>query len=211
MVIFNLRKFDHRIFSAHSRKWLFTAAVVLFGCFQNAIAQPTDLVITDTTLTGTATFSASHSITAGPNVIIASTGNVAFNAGNFIALRPGFIVAGGGEFSGVTNIVTGIETDPGAPVVVPVDFTVEQNFPNPFNPTTDIRYGLPAAQQVRITVFNLLGVRVKTLFSGRQAAGFHTITWNGTNATGQVVGSGIYVYAVETGGGRVVKKMILLK
>ena len=94
---------------------------------------------------------------------------------------------------------------------IPVKFAVEQNYPNPFNPTTEIRYAIPARDQVEIAIFNTLGQKVKTLVSGQQDAGYYSVTWDATNETGKSVGSGIYFYTVRTSKHTVIKKMMLLK
>jgi hypothetical protein len=98
----------------------------------------------------------------------------------------------------------------------PNRFTLDQNFPNPFNPTTSVRYELPVSGQVQLMVYNLLGQAVVTLIDGPQQAGFHTVTWNGQNQSNQAVASGVYFYRiVVTGDDEKTftrsKKMLLLK
>ncbi len=93
----------------------------------------------------------------------------------------------------------------------PLQFVLAQNFPNPFNPVTKIRYGLPRPARVEITVYNTLGQVVKTLFSGRQDAGYHSIMWDGTNSHNRAVSTGLYFYRLEAGGEQRVRKMLLLK
>jgi hypothetical protein len=101
-------------------------------------------------------------------------------------------------------------------VAPPNTFTLDQNFPNPFNPTTSVRYELPVSGQVQLMVYNLLGQAVVTLIDGPQQAGFHTVTWNGQNQSNQAVASGVYFYRiVVTGDDEKTftrsKKMLLLK
>jgi phosphodiesterase/alkaline phosphatase D-like protein len=98
----------------------------------------------------------------------------------------------------------------------PNRFTLDQNFPNPFNPVTSIRYELAVAGQVQLMVYNLLGQQVVTLVESRQQAGFHTVTWNGLNSSHRSVASGVYFYRiVVTGDDKNTftssKKMLLLK
>ncbi|MEE2992485.1 MAG: T9SS type A sorting domain-containing protein, partial [Gemmatimonadota bacterium] len=98
----------------------------------------------------------------------------------------------------------------------PNSFTLDQNFPNPFNPVTSIRYELAVAGQVQLMVYNLLGQQVVTLVESRQQAGFHTVTWNGLNSSHRSVASGVYFYRiVVTGDDKNTftssKKMLLLK
>ena len=64
-------------------------------------------------------------------------------------------------------------------------FYLGQNYPNPFNPSTIIPYRLPVSTRVRLEVFNVLGQRLATLVDAEQPAGFHTATWDGTDAAGR--------------------------
>lgn len=75
--------------------------------------------------------------------------------------------------------------------------SLDQNYPNPFNPATMIRYRLPAASRVVMTVFNLRGERVKILVNQVQTAGEHIVPWDGTDQRGTPVSSGIYVYRLS--------------
>jgi len=94
---------------------------------------------------------------------------------------------------------------------LPTAYALDQNYPNPFNPTTEIRYALPVNSDVELSVFNVLGQKVVTLLQGEQPAGFHTVTWNGTNSDGSSVASGIYFYRIASEGFTTSKKMMLLK
>ncbi len=78
------------------------------------------------------------------------------------------------------------------PLKLPTAYALEQNFPNPFNPTTVIRYALPSDSYVSLKVFDVLGLEVATLVEGMRTAGFRQAEWNGTN-----VGSGIYFCRIE--------------
>ncbi|MCH8524750.1 MAG: T9SS type A sorting domain-containing protein [Balneolales bacterium] len=86
------------------------------------------------------------------------------------------------------------------------DFELMQNFPNPFNPTTSIRFNLSEANDVRIDVFNSVGQRVKTIVNGRYAMGTHQVTFDGSNLS-----SGMYFYTLSTGNVRETRKMTLIK
>lgn len=94
---------------------------------------------------------------------------------------------------------------------MPRNYMIQQNFPNPFNPVTNIQYALPRDNRVEISVFNTLGQRVKTLVCGWQPAGFHSVMWNGTNEAGHPVSSGTYFYVLKTRDYSRVKRMLLLK
>jgi hypothetical protein len=103
--------------------------------------------------------------------------------------------------SGITGDFTGI----------PAKFALEQNWPNPFNPTTTISYALPQAANVELAVFNVLGQRVKTLVQKHQNAGTYRVLWDGTNSQNQPVASGIYIYRLVAGNRVAIRKMILMK
>jgi hypothetical protein len=85
------------------------------------------------------------------------------------------------------------------------------NYPNPFNPATQIAYELPEAGEVRLTIYNVLGQQVRALVQGRQEAGFYRVTWDGRDAAGRPVSSGIYLYRLEAGGFTETRRMLLLK
>ena len=94
---------------------------------------------------------------------------------------------------------------------VPDAFGLEQSYPNPFNPSTTIRYALPEAANVRLTVYSILGQEVKTLVNAPQAAGFYSMHWDGRDALGRQVSTGVYLYRLEAGANVAVRKMILAK
>jgi hypothetical protein len=89
--------------------------------------------------------------------------------------------------------------------------SLEPNFPNPFNPGTTIRYALPQAGHVQVSVFDVAGRRVATLVDGVVGAGPHTVQWNGRDSDGHAVGSGVYFYRLETPQGQLSRKMVLIK
>jgi hypothetical protein len=86
-----------------------------------------------------------------------------------------------------------------------------QNHPNPFNPSTSIRFELSHNSDVTITVYDAAGAYVSTIASGRYARGAHDVVWNGTDAKGARVGSGVYFYRLVSSGGTLTRKMVLLK
>ncbi|WP_457652289.1 FlgD immunoglobulin-like domain containing protein, partial [Rhodocaloribacter sp.] len=93
----------------------------------------------------------------------------------------------------------------------PQTFALEQNYPNPFNPQTRIVFALPEASSVRLTVYDVLGREVVTLAAGRREAGRYAVTWNGRNAAGSAVPSGVYLYRIEAGSFVETRQMTLLK
>ncbi|MGB2804631.1 MAG: FlgD immunoglobulin-like domain containing protein [Candidatus Zixiibacteriota bacterium] len=94
---------------------------------------------------------------------------------------------------------------------LPKQFSLAQNCPNPFNPETEISYTLSEAAQVKVSVYNMLGQKVRTLVNEYQAAGHKTISWDGTDEHGNKAASGIYFYRVKAGEFEDTKKMILMK
>ena len=95
--------------------------------------------------------------------------------------------------------------------ILPEAFALNQNYPNPFNPSTQIRYALPEQSQVVLTVYDMLGRKVRTLVNGAQDAGYRTVMWNATSDLGTPVSAGMYIYTIRANEFYEVKKMILLK
>ncbi len=93
----------------------------------------------------------------------------------------------------------------------PVSYTLEQNFPNPFNPTTNINFSVANRSNVNIKIFDVLGSEIQTLINGVVEAGNHSIVWEGTNSKGISVPSGMYFYQLNVNGISTTKKMVLMK
>ncbi|NIR49895.1 T9SS type A sorting domain-containing protein [candidate division KSB1 bacterium] len=96
-------------------------------------------------------------------------------------------------------------------IEVPENFELSQNFPNPFNPETKIRFQIPNADKVVIKILDMLGREVKSLVDERKKAGFHVVTWDATDNHGRKVSSGVYYYQIVSGEFRQTRKMLLLK
>ncbi|UCG61521.1 MAG: VCBS repeat-containing protein [Candidatus Zixiibacteriota bacterium] len=94
---------------------------------------------------------------------------------------------------------------------LPGQYGLSQNYPNPFNPFTTIQYNLPSKADVTITVYNLLGQRVRLFQEGVRPAGTHQVVWDGRTDSGQPVSTGIYFYQLKAGDYLEAKKMLLLK
>ena len=94
---------------------------------------------------------------------------------------------------------------------LPQGFALEQNFPNPFNPFTTLRYDLPENAMVNITIYDMMGRQVKTLINDQQTVGYRSTQWKATNDAGSPVSAGIYLYMIQAGDFRQTKKMVLLK
>ena len=107
-------------------------------------------------------------------------------------------------------------SDPGAAKAavqtLPEAFALADNFPNPFNPATTIKYALPQAADVELTVYNVVGQPVRTLVAEHQSAGRYVVEWDATNDSGHSLSSGLYFYRLQAGGEFLeAKKMLLLK
>jgi len=95
--------------------------------------------------------------------------------------------------------------------VIPNDFGLHGNYPNPFNPVTNIIYSMDVASGVSINIHNIQGQLVKNLFIGNVNPGQHTVSWNGTDRFSQSVPSGIYIYSIKSSRKILTGKMMLLK
>jgi subtilisin family serine protease len=130
------------------------------------------------------------------------------------AMNPGFEgLLGGGRinaYRALMNIVSEREEGFGTETL-PNACALHQNYPNPFNAATEIGYQIPRAGRVTLKVFNALGQEVRTLLDGRQEAGEHKIRWDGQDANGQDVASGLYFCRMEVGKFRKTVKMVLVR
>lgn len=90
-------------------------------------------------------------------------------------------------------------------------YQMTQNYPNPFNPETTIKYQLPNATDVTLKIYNNSGKLVKKLVNTKQAAGYHTVLWDGKDDYGCQVASGMYLYSIKTKEFSQIKKMILVR
>ncbi len=104
-----------------------------------------------------------------------------------------------------------IAVDGASQTALPAGIALEQNYPNPFNPSTTIGYQLPHPAPVTLTVHDLLGRQVATLVAGVKPAGYHTAIWDGSTDQGAAVGSGVYLYRLQAGDHRQVRRMFYLK
>ena len=94
---------------------------------------------------------------------------------------------------------------------LPQDFNIRQNFPNPFNPTTEIHYALPRPEHVSIRIFDIRGRQVRTLVDLNQPAGRYKVVWDATDNSAIKLPSGLYFYRMQAGERIFIKRMILLK
>ncbi|MBD3256649.1 MAG: T9SS type A sorting domain-containing protein, partial [Candidatus Lokiarchaeota archaeon] len=99
-----------------------------------------------------------------------------------------------------------IEDQPDDLAALPDEFKLFNNYPNPFNPETKIRYDLPQSARVTLNVYDIIGRRVKTLINDTQTAGSHEVLFDASDLV-----SGVYLFSLEAGDYKEVRKMILLK
>jgi hypothetical protein len=108
-------------------------------------------------------------------------------------------------------VVTGVASS----TEFPVGFSLAQNYPNPFNPATTIAFELEQRGHISLTIFDATGRDVVTLVNEDVRAGKHAVTWNGRNAKGAAVSSGVYFYRLRAEGGtsrlQQTRKMVLMK
>jgi len=105
-------------------------------------------------------------------------------------------------FSVNASSATGVLDD----IQTPNEFKLNQNYPNPFNPSTTIKFALPENSNVTLTVYNMLGEKVKDLFAGEMISGYHQINFDAANLP-----SGVYAYRLYAGNYNSSKKMLLMK
>ncbi len=98
-----------------------------------------------------------------------------------------------------------------ATLPLPASFSLQANYPNPFNASTFIRFTLPASNRVTLRLFDIRGRHLHTLLEEVVPAGAHAIRWDGRDRQGRAVASGVYLYRLETGGQNTTRKMTLLR
>ncbi len=110
-----------------------------------------------------------------------------------------------------TGGIVGIEDDDYTASHLPEKFMLYDNYPNPFNPATTIRYALPVQSQITLKIYNVLGKEIRTLVRGIQPAGENSVVWDSRNNFDEPVGSGVYIYQLKTQNTILSKKMILIR
>jgi len=168
----------------------------------------------------------SHTLEDGSTRVLAvnmNGGLLSFSADGFITV-PVMINAGRGDrvkvdISGVQligqdgqNIPVHAKGDGSVALeLIPMQYTLYQNFPNPFNPVTEIQFDVPDVSAVDLVVYNLMGQQVRRLVNGEIQAGYHRVVWDGLNDRGEPVSTGVYIYSLTSPSFHNTKKMVLLK
>lgn len=188
--------------SKHSRQ--FIVILLSMPLLQLYAQPPNDLLLQNTTISTTTIFEARYTITAGPNLTIAATGDATFRTGGTIYFRPPVAIAQGGRFRSINDpTLLSVRT---LKATVPVEFELQQNYPNPFNPSTSIQFAVKERSHVFLAVFNLLGEPVATLVDEVLPNGEYEISFlpNG-------LPSGVYYYTLTAAGFIQSRSMLLLK
>jgi Ca-activated chloride channel family protein len=129
--------------------------------------------------------------------------------GRYLALGTEVVLRSGSEQIRIVETATVIEGEP----VLPRSVSLRQNFPNPFNPSTTIRYDvMEPAVLMSLAIYDMAGQRVRQLVRARrQSAGPHGVVWDGRDDRGELVANGVYLYQLRAGTFRETRKMVLLK
>ena len=150
----------------------------------------------------------------------AGAGGTALLTFDAIALNtvPGYWWIGAHEYSGLLLSPLGLAYEyftggvgVGDQASLPNAFELKGNYPNPFNPSTQIAFNIGSNDNVTVKVFSLLGEEIATVHNGILNSGSHEVTWNGMDNYGSKVSSGVYLYQVATGGKTLTGKMMLIK
>ncbi len=110
-----------------------------------------------------------------------------------------------------TGVLTGIQEPAGDDHTLIKSIRLYLNYPNPFNPSTTLRFNLPEAREIELTVYSISGQKIRTLVNGYQRTGEHRVQWDGTDESGRRTASGIYLYRLTAGNQRLSGKMILIR
>ena len=137
-------------------------------------------------------------VPGGNGRLVFQVGNNCIPRNQYVAVQSNWVNTGTAE----------IDSDES---LIPKEFSLYDNYPNPFNPTTQIAVDLPEAATTEITVWNIMGQKVATLYSGDLNAGHHTLNFDGRDSNGKQLTSGMYLYRVAAGKYNATKKMTLMK
>jgi len=132
-------------------------------------------------------------------------GRLAYNTKYYWHVRASN-VGGNSNYTPLFNFTTSLVGIVGNSNIIPKVFKLYENYPNPFNPTTDIKFDIPNSADVKIVMYNTLGQQSAVLVDGHYAAGSYSVQWNASNYP-----SGVYFYRITAGSFTDVKKMVLLK
>ena len=118
---------------------------------------------------------------------------------------------GTNSYSSPVSVIFSVEGDEGDTPGITFKTRLENAYPNPFNPNTNIRYQLKDAGDVKIDIYNARGQLVRSFSRTHNAAGYYQINWDGRDSSGKAVSSGVYQYKMSSGNYHSTKKMVLKK
>ena len=136
------------------------------------------------------------------------------------SLRDLYILNTSGDIVSYQNVTSGIPTDIEEQIIsllsndvetLPNKFIIKQNFPNPFNPKTNISFEIPTESIVSLVIYDIQGKVVRKLLHRSRLVGLHNIIWDATNDKGLAASAGMYFYTLESNGLAQTKKMLLIK
>ena len=212
--------------SSMDKRWLSTKDVIEYLPFGKDKIYKIDLSTGDTTSVGGTGFNvATNDLAFDENGVlygIKGTGSqisdlftIDMNTGEGTIVGPVGMQAVTGLAYAETGIINNVEIDDDNNIV-PADFVLSQNFPNPFNPSTRIEFSIPIDSDVTLTIYNLLGQAVTELVNEEISSGNYSVVWNGTDQNGLKASSGVYLYKMHANGTngkefQQIRKMVLLK
>ena len=120
------------------------------------------------------------------------------------------IVPANGEIT-LASAIPGLSIRTGGADALPESYSLGNNYPNPFNPSTRFEIALPSVSTVELAVYNVLGSRIAVIAKGEMTAGYHTLEWDGTTEGGAHAGSGVYILRMSAGEYSAVTRIILMK
>lgn len=180
--------------------------LLLITVVGSAYAQSNQLNLFNTAIVSAEVFTATQTITIGPDVRIESSGKATFGAPNVYILSDLKIVAGGSMYITPQTLTVGINSPQDNE-----DLSMVRAYPNPFAQAVQLTYSLGHAGEVNIRVVDMFGKEVKTLISEFQLPGKHRIAWDGNNESGIQVANGMYSMIISVGNVRVTEKVVLLR
>jgi hypothetical protein len=142
------------------------------------------------------------------------------NAAREYTYEDGFVTNGETYWYQIADVdYDGIRTFHGpvsveSPDLIPQEYRLQPNYPNPFNPETNIRFEIPANpanSKVKLVIYNNLGMEVRTLLNGTVEPGVHTVQWDGRNNYGEQMASGVYFLRLQAGTFNQTQKMLLIR
>lgn len=148
------------------------------------------------------------SLTLGSPCMDAGAAAYTWESNTLLEIAPGNYLGTAPEMGAFESVLTvGVEEM----AHLPTEMTLKQNFPNPFNPSTQISYALNRTAEVSLDIYDIQGHHVLNLASGIQQAGNHLTHWNGTDIAGKQMGSGVYLYRLVSNGITTTRTMMLLR